>query len=214
MGISNYTCNYSTGQMAGVSKMASSYQFLLLPTALGLLLPSLIMPWVTLDLFGTYNLSPIDLLFSSSDGADAGNSPDLIREHPEIIFHDLVRSYKATSLYIISMATFLAAIVGINLSIPMKNQQRMLVALIAGTLAITSAIAWFLLMDSIKNNLAQQAALTGGLIGEEFKGNERDLADRILKVGIGPLVIIPAGGTGISYYFIQKRLNMSSAIRK
>lgn len=200
--------------MAEVPTITSSYQFLLLPIALGLLLPSLIMPWVTLDLFGTYNLSPTDLLFSSSDVADAGISPDLIREYPEIIFHDLVRSYKATSSYIISMATFLAGIVGIILSIATKNQQRMLVALIAGALAITSAIAWFLLIDSIKNNFAQQAALTGGLIGEEFKGNEKGLADRILRVGIGPFVIIPAGGAGISYYFIQRRLNTAAAIRE
>lgn len=193
--------------MARGSAKASSFQFLLLPIALGLLLPSLIMPWVTLDLFGTYNLSPIDLLSSSSDRGEAGISPDLIREYPEIIFHDLVRSYKVTTSYIISMATFLAAIVGTIVSISMKNQRRMLVAVIAGALAITSAIAWLQMIDSIKNNFAQQAALTGGLIGEEFKGNERSLADRILKVGIGPYVIIPAGGAGIIYYFIQRRLN-------
>lgn len=198
--------------MARVSTISASYQFLFLPISLGLLLPSLIMPWVTLSLFGTSNFSPIDLLSSSSDGVDAGITPDLIREHPELIFHDLVTSYKVTSSYIISMATYFAAIAGIIISITMKNKYKMIVALIAGVLAISSAIVWFLIIESIKDNFAQQAALTGGIIGEEFKGDERKLADTILRVGIGPFVIIPAGGAGIGYYFIQRRIAGTRAV--
>jgi hypothetical protein len=68
------------------------------------------------------------------------------------------------------------------------------------------------MIESIKNTFAEQAALTGGLIGEEFRGNENSLADRILKVGIGPLVIIPAGGLAIGYCFFQRRITSAPAM--
>ena len=194
--------------------MVTSYNFILLPIVLGLLLPSLIMPWVTLSLFGTSNLSPIELLSSGSDDPSGGITPDIIREHPEIIFHDLVKSYKVTTPYVISLASFLASIVGTGIAIAMKNKHkhRWIVALIAGVLAITSTVVWFMMIESIKNTFAEQAALTGGLIGEEFRGNENSLADRILKVGIGPLVIIPAGGLAIGYCFFQQRITSAPAM--
>ena len=198
--------------MAKVIKTASSYRFLLVPIALGLLLPSLIMPWITFGLFGTSNLSPIDLLPSSSDAADSGVTPELVREHPEVIFHDLVKSYNATSLYMLSMATYLISIACMIVSMLMKNQRKMIITLIAGILAITSAIIWFVMIESVKTNFAQQAALTGGLIGEEFRGNEKGLADTILKLGIGPYIVSIAGGVGISSYFIQKRTTTTRAV--
>jgi len=198
--------------MAKVTKTASSYRFLLVPIALGLLLPSLIMPWVIFGLFGTSNLSPIDILPSSSDAADSGVTPDLVREHPEVIFHDLVKSYNATNLYISSMATYLISIAGMIVSMFMNNQRKMIVTLVAGILAITSAIIWFVMIESIKTNFAQQAALTGGLIGEEFRGNEMGLADTILKLGIGPYIVSIAGSVGISSYFIQKRNTTARAV--
>jgi hypothetical protein len=198
--------------MARVSTLASSYNFILLPIALGLLFPSLIMPWVTFGLFGTSNISPLDLLSSWSDGPSGGITPDIIREHPEIIFHDLVKSYKVTAPYVISMACYLASIVGIVIAITMKNKHKRVVALIAGVLAITSAAVWFVMIESMKNSFAQQAALTGGLIGEEFRGNENSLADRILKVGIGPLLLIPAGGLAIGYSILQRRITSARAM--
>jgi hypothetical protein len=190
--------------MAKVTKTASSYRFILVPIALGLLLPSLIMPWVIFGLFGTSNLSPVDLLPSSSDAADSGVTPELVREHPEVIFHDLVKSYNATNLYISSMATYLISIVCMISSMFVNNQRKMIVTLVAGILAITSAVIWFAMIESVKTSFALQAALTGGLIGEEFRGNEKGLADTILKVGIGPYIVSIAGGVGISSYFIQK----------
>lgn len=198
--------------MAKVTKTASSYRFLLVPIALGLLLPSLIMPWVIFGLFGTSNLSPIDILPSSSDAADSGVTPDLVREHPEVIFHDLVKSYNATNLYISSMATYLISIAGIIVSMFMNNQRKMIVTLVAGILAITSAIIWFVMIESIKTNFAQQAALTGGLIGEEFRGNEMGLADTILRLGIGPYIVSIAGGVVICSYFIQIRNTTARAV--
>lgn len=198
--------------MAKVTKTESSYRFILVPIALGLLLPPLIMPWVIFGLFGTSNLSPIDLLPSSSDAADSGVTPELVREHPEVIFHDLVKTYNATNLYISSMATYLISIPCMIASMFMNNQRKMIVTLVAGILAITSAVIWFVMIESVKTNFAQQAALTGGLIGEEFRGNERGLADTILQVGIGPYIVSIAGGVGISSYFIQKRSNATRAV--
>jgi hypothetical protein len=48
--------------------------------------------------------------------------------------------------------------------------------------------------------------MTGGLIGEEFKGNERTLIDTIVRMGFGPYVAMPAGALGILFFSVQQYL--------
>jgi hypothetical protein len=74
----------------------------------------------------------------------------------------------------------------------------------AGILAIVSSFLWFYSVDSLKNDFAEQAAITGGIIGEEFKGQERSLADIIIGLGLGPYVALVGGAIGTLTFFSQK----------
>ncbi len=197
--------------MSNALSSATSYRFLLLPIALGLLVPPLIMPWVTLNFLGTSNLSPLDLIPSSFDGMNSDITLELVRDHPKVLFHDLVRSYNATALYLISIVTYLVSIAAMTLSISLKNSRKLIICLIAGVLAITSAIFWFIMIESVKESFAQQAALTGGLIGGEFKGSERTLANTLLNAGLGPYMVAAGGAVGIFNYFIQRRTLITSS---
>ena len=185
----------------------SPYKFILLPIALGLLFPTLLMPWVIINFQGVNGLTPLDLMRGSyaRNNNDSGSKESFAtasREHPELVFLDLVSSYKVEGAYSFWISTYLASIVAMILSI-VSQRLRTKMAVIAGSLAIAAAIAWFYSIEELKINFAEQAAITGGLIGEEFKGNERTLIDTIVRMGFGPYVVIPAGALAILFNSIQ-----------
>jgi hypothetical protein len=156
------------------------------------------MPWVILNFQGVNGLTPLDLLRGSYERAQRGATAD--REHPELLFLDLVMSYKVEGVYILWICTYLASIVAMIISLVFQRLRTKIVV-IAGSLAMASAIAWFFSIEELKINFAEQAAMTGGLIGGEFKGNERTLIDTIIKIGFGPYIAISAGALGIFFYF-------------
>ena len=194
------------------------YQFILLPIALGLLLPTLLMPWVIINFQGVNGLTPLDLMRGSYERSnnDSGSKEGFAtasREHPELVFLDLVSSYKVEGAFAFWISTYLASIVAMILSLVFQRL-RTRIAVIAGSLAIAAAITWFYSIEELKINFAEQAAMTGGLIGEEFKGkgNERTLIDTIVRIGFGPYVVMPAGALAILFNSIQhysKRNNRS-----
>jgi hypothetical protein len=174
------------------------------------------MPWVIINFQGVNSLTPLDLMRGSYErnNNDIGNKEDFAtasREHPELVFLDLVSSYKVEGAYAFWISTYLASIVAIILSVVFQRL-RTKMAVIAGSLAIAAAITWFYSIEELKINFAEQAAMTGGLIGEEFKGNERTLIDTIVRMGFGPYVAMPAGASAILFNSIQhysKRNNRS-----
>jgi len=190
------------------------YQFILLPIALGLMLPTLLMPWVIINLQGVNGLTPLDLVRGSYErnNNDGGNKDDIVtssREHPELVFLDLVSSYKVQGAFALWISTYLASIMAMILSLVFQRL-RTRMAIIAGSLAIAAAMTWLYSIEELKVNFAEQAAITGGLIGEEFKGNERTLIDTIVRIGFGPYVAIPAGTLAILFYPIQRYLKRNN----
>jgi hypothetical protein len=162
------------------------------------------MPWVILNFLGTNGLTPVDLIGSSLgiQNGSVGNAPSQSAEDPDAIFLNLVSTNGVAILYSSSLTMFIVSIALMSASAALRKQRRILV-LIAGVLSIISSIAWFTTIEVLKVNFSEQASMTGGLIGEEFKGNERYLIDTILRVGFGPVVLIPAGASGIMYYFVH-----------
>jgi hypothetical protein len=182
------------------------YQFIFLPVALGLLLPTLALPWVLINFQGVSSLTPTDLLWGSYElGSNSTEYRDFAaasREHPELVYLDLVTSYNAQGLYAIWMVTYLASMIAIILSLTLRKW-RSIIAVIAGILAISAVIAWFYSMEVLKSTFVEQAGMTGGVIGEEFKGNERALIDSILGIGFGPYLVIPAGAMAILFSIVR-----------
>ncbi|MGI0037760.1 MAG: hypothetical protein ACRD99_05330, partial [Nitrososphaera sp.] len=60
--------------------------------------------------------------------------------------------------------------------------------------------------ESLKENFARQAATTGGIIGEEFKGHESTLADILIRLGIGQYFVAAGGIVAVFNYFVEKKL--------
>jgi hypothetical protein len=182
-----------------------SYHFILLPIALGLVTPTMLMPWAIISFQGVNGLTPIDLIKGSLEKSDNAYT----REHPELIFLNLVSTSKMQSGYLLWAISYFASIPAILLSLVFQRWRAKL-AIIAGVLVILSASTWLILIEQMKVSFAEQAAITGGLIGEEFKGNERALIDTILKLGIGPFVALAAAAPCILFYAWSKYLKPNS----
>lgn len=192
--------------MTGFAPSVRKYQFILIPIALGFLLPSLLMPWVTINFLGVTGLTPLDLFQGSykmsSNVTSSEDTAAASREPPELVFLDLVSSYNVAWLYSVWMLAYLGSIIVMIISAMLK-QWRVQTALLGGALAIVAATVWLFSIEEMKINFAAQASMTGGLIGGEFKGNERALIDTIVRMGLGPYIAIAAGAAGILSYPIQ-----------
>jgi hypothetical protein len=107
------------------------------------------------------------------------------------------------------MILFIVSIIGMAAAIPFKRH-RSTIALSAGILAIASSLLWFYSIDSLKHNFAQQAATTGGIIGEEFRGHEKSLADIIIGLGSGPYAALSGGAIGMLAFFSHRAAPMKN----
>jgi hypothetical protein len=173
------------------------YRFISLPIALGLLLPSLFVPWITINFLGLSLFSPLDIMrILSFQGAGDG-------DRDQFDLYNLMTSYNDSfSASALSMGLLIASFVGMSFGVVFSSR-RALFILAAGCLAISSSIFWFYSIESLKSNFSHQAAITGGIVGEEFRGHERTLADIIIGVGLGPYLAL-AGGVVVMTFSISQ----------
>jgi hypothetical protein len=169
------------------------YCFILLPLSLGLLLPSIVVPWLVVDFLGHHPYSPLDIV------------GELVQHgQNQYLLLDLTSTYTGTSsafvfstvLYLISIAAIIAAIVW--------KKHRAKIALVAGIIAITAGLAWLYSVQSFKTHFAQEASSTGGLIGQEWKGKESTIIDGVIIMGSGHFFVITAGILAIFAYVVEK----------
>lgn len=168
----------------------ASYRFLLVPVSIGLLLPAVALPWIVINFLGVHRFSPADiaeLYFGETSSQSTGRFD----------IKNLLSSYSDSYFAAVaSLSLYFFSVVGMILSVAWRNQ-RPTIALIAGSLAIISAILWLYSVHSIKENFSSQAEISGGLIGGEFKGHESTLADILIQLGIGQYFVAAGGATGI-----------------
>jgi dipeptide/tripeptide permease len=99
-------------------------------------------------------------------------------------------------VYLISIPAIIASIVW--------KKHRAKIALIAGIMAITAGLGWVYSVQSFKGHFAQEAASTGGLIGQEWKGQENTIVNGIIIMGTGHYFVILAGIIAILAYVVEK----------
>jgi hypothetical protein len=178
----------------------TSYRFIFVPAALGVLLPTLFLPWIVINLLGLTPFSPIDIVSSVIWQDDSKLSDQKSR----FDLQNFISSYQDTFVSVVaSMVMYIASIIGMAVAITFRRH-RSTIALSAGILAISASLLWFYSIESLKHNFAQQAAMTGGIIGEEFKGHERSLADLIIGLGMGPYVALAGGAIGTLTFITNK----------
>lgn len=199
------------------------YQIILLGAALGLLLVSLVLPWVVVNLFGQRSYSAFDniQILTNSQKVEEGNTTETPSNNNnpqnDLVISDLTTVYPDSSsafilsmliLYPISVAVMSGAIIftaiigkrgGSNKKLVVLSSR---IALAAGILAITTAALWIYSVESFKVQFSRDAEVSGGIIGEEWKGNARVIIDRIIMMGLGQYIVIASGVIAVFSYFI------------
>jgi hypothetical protein len=181
------------------------YWFILVPISLGILVPTLFIPWLSIDLLGHHTYSPLNILaemiylndktFSQTQNFNLLN-----------ITYTYYNSYYAI---IFSITIYLGSIslLAISLLLQKKYHRILLLklVLVGGIFALAAGVSWMYAIETFKNRFAQEAALTGGLIGEEWKGKESIIINRIIVTGPIPYFVIGAGIIAISSYIFEEK---------
>ena len=195
---------------------------MLLTAALGLLLISLTLPWLTINLFGERSYSAFDNMQILTDaqkeeeGNPGGTSFDNnIKPQNDLVIADLTAVYPNSSsafilsiliLYPISIAVMVGAIVFSAIGKKGGSKTKLVlssrIGLIAGILAIITAVLWIYSIQSFKDQFSRDADLSGGIIGEEWKGNANVIIDRLIVIGVGQYLVIASGVIAIFSHFI------------
>jgi hypothetical protein len=197
------------------------YQIMLLTAALGLLLISLILPWLTINFFGQRSYSAFDnmqiLTNTQKEGRNAGGTSfNNNKPQNDLVIADLTTVYPDSSsafilsmliLYPISIAVMVGAIVFSAIGKKGGSKRKFVllssrVGLVAGILAIITAVLWIYSVQSFKVQFSRDADLSGGLIGEEWKGNANVIIDRLIMMGLGQYLVIASGVIAIFSHFI------------
>ena len=194
------------------------YQVILLGAALGLLLVSLVLPWLVVNLFGQRSYSALDniqILTSSQKGE--GNTTRNSSNNPQndLVITDLTTVYpNSSSAFILSMLvlypiSILAMVGGILFAAIGKkgdNKIKLIVfskiALVAGILAILMGVLWIYSVQSFKAQFSRDAEISGGIIGEEWRGNANVVIDRLIVMGLGHYFVIASGVIAVFSHFI------------
>ena len=195
---------------------------MLLTAALGLLLISLTLPWLTINLFGQRSYSAFDNMQILTDaqkeeeGNPGGTSFDNnIKPQNDLVIADLTAVYPNSSsafilsiliLYPISIAVMVGAIVFSAFGRKGDSERKLVlssrIGLVAGILAIIAAVLWIYSIQSFKDQFSRDADLSGGIISEEWKGNANVIIDRLIMIGIGQYLVIASGVIAIFSHFI------------
>ncbi|TVP40997.1 hypothetical protein [Candidatus Nitrosocosmicus arcticus] len=198
-----------------------NYAFILLTVALGLLLLSLLIPWIITNIFGqrAYTLLDVTTILLNNQITEENtpaNNSSKIRMDP--VLSDLSSNVYPNSslalffsliLYPISIIILIASIVVAGFDKFKKGKFKIFggwskVALIAGILVVVASVSWIYSLQSFKTQFSEHAELAGGIIGEEWKGNASVVIDRMIVMGFGPFVGIISGIIGIFVYFVEK----------
>jgi hypothetical protein len=176
--------------------LLGSYKYLIVPISIGLLLPAFAVPWVAINFLGYRAYAPLDIMAGFVQTPDAaGRQIDISLLH---------QNGPTVAASVASMSLFVAAIALLFAAVPLKKRRAHL-TLVAGIVAISSGILWIYAIESLKDSIARAAAVTGGIIGEEFRGREGDLADLFIIMGVGHYLVMAAGAVSVSGFLGEMR---------
>lgn len=200
-----------------------NYAFILLTVAIGLVLLSLLIPWIVTNIFGQRAYTLLDVVtillndqISEEENTTTANNSSKIRMDP--VLSDLSSNVYPNSsltlffsmiLYPISIIILIASIVVAVFDKIKKGRFKIFggwskITLIAGILVVVASVSWIYSLQSFKTQFSEHAELAGGIIGEEWKGNASVVIDRMIVMGFGPFIGIVSGIIGIFAYFVEK----------
>jgi len=195
------------------------YQIILLTAGLGLLLISLFLPWLIVNFFGQRSYSAFDNMQiltipqkeeGKATGTSSNNNPqnDLVIADMTTVYPDSSSAFIISMLvlYPISIAVMVGAIIFTAIGKKGGSKRKLVlssrIGLVAGILAIITAILWIYSVQSFKDQFSRDAELSGGIIGEEWKGNANVIIDRLIMMGLGQYLVIVSGVIAVFSHFI------------
>ena len=187
-------------------------QLVLVSVALGFLLLSSALPWLIVNLLGQRTYSALDNLAiiitlapMSRDVLEKSQIDPVISDlnswiYPNSSFALIV----GTLLYPISLATMTLALVLIVLRNKVTSSWIYGTVVAAGILAIISALFWIYSIHLFRIQFTQEAELSGGIIGQEWRGSAESILERLIVIGSGPFVVAAGGIIAIFAFFIER----------
>jgi hypothetical protein len=169
---------------------------MLLTAALGLLLISLILPWLIVNFFGHRSYSAFDnmqILTNSQkeEGKAGGTSFNNNKPQNDLVIADFSNGWSNCIFCNWKKG-------GSKRKLVLSSR----VGLVAGILAIITAVLWIYSVQSFKVQFSRDADLSGGVIGGEWKGNANVIIDRLIMMGLGQYLVIASGVIAIFSHFI------------
>lgn len=193
-----------------MSHYTLDYEFVILPVVIGLLLPSILVPWVTITLFGYHPFSPVNVLvelFSQQKPSSSTTSQN------QMALLEVTSSYKhAHAGIIISIILFIISIPAVIAAIAWRRHRSILLLSVA-VLSLASGLIWLYSIQSFRTSFAQQAAVTGGILGEEWKGKENTFVERIVRFGTGQYFVLIAGIIALGTWVFE-RIRLQSNVKR
>ena len=187
-------------------------QLVLVSVALGFLLLSSALPWLIVNLLGQRTYSALDNLAiiitlapMSRDVLEKSQIDPVISDlnswiYPNSSFALIV----GTLLYPISLATMTLALVLIVLRNKVTSTWIYRTVVAAAILAIISALFWIYSIHLFRIQFTQEAELSGGIIGQEWRGSAESILERLIVIGSGPFVVAAGGIIAIFAFFIER----------
>jgi hypothetical protein len=159
------------------------YKQLFFILALGFLIPSLIIPWASSDFIGeSHSYTPLKI----TKGL-------LVEDKSNSVFNlvKLIKPYKM-SYYamILSMTLYFSSFYLLYRAHDKKSDKLLI---FAAVFILLSVGLYTFSIENYKSGFSSIANQTGGIIGEEFRGDERSVINNIIKYGDGHKIALIAG---------------------
>jgi len=170
------------------------YKKLFFILALGFLIPSLLIPWSSIDFIGeSTEYTPLKITKDLVIKDNSNNAFNLIK---------MIKPYKASYLsMILSMILYFSSFYFLYQSYNIKSSKLLL---ISAVLIFASIGLYSFSIENYKTGFSFIANETGGIVGEEFKGDEREIINNILKKDQGYYLTIIAGIFSMLSYIWKK----------
>ena len=144
----------------------TKYRFILVPVSLGILVPSLFLPWLSIDLLGHHTYSPLNTLVEMMYLKDK----TFIQSQSFSLLNITSTYHNSYYGIICSMTIYLGSISFLVVSLLLQRKYHRILpsrlVIISGIFALAAGVSWLHAIETFKNHFTQEAALTGGLIGE------------------------------------------------
>ncbi len=156
-----------------------------------LVLVALILPWLTVSILGMFSFSLLDIFRGSFTADESGTGrPDVTQ---------LASSYPDTN---VAMAmTLITYVIALFFSVIALASSRLRMRALGsgGFSALSSAVLWIYMIESLKSHAISESGGLGQMFGAVLSS--------AVNIGVGTYLVLIAGIVGMAAYFLRESLS-------